>query len=113
MENISKLIIYLLAVYGAMSLLFCLFSLIKGRTNITCGKLGLILIVKNVEENIEFVVYNIYKRILSDRSIPVNALTIMDMGSNDKTQEILTRLRNDYGVIELQNDSKVIFKDFT
>lgn len=112
MDSVGKFIVYMFAVYGVLSLLFYLFSCIKGKKHGANASLKLVLLVKNAEECIEYTVFNITKRILSDRSMPIKTLSIMDMGSNDDTQLILDKLTCDYGAIELIKEKDSVYMNF-
>jgi hypothetical protein len=112
MEYVTKFIIYLLAVYGALVLLFDIFSLIRVKIRSDGSKFKLVLIVKNAGGCIEYVVHNIIKKVLTDNSFPIRDLTVIDMDSNDDTAVIAAKLDNDFSSVEFLKDKNNLFKDF-
>lgn len=112
MVYLGKLIIYLLAVYGMLALLFNVFSLIRTKIMAKGSKLKLVLIVKNAGGCIEYVVRCLVRKVLADSSLSIGSMAVFDMGSNDDTADILTRLTGDFSSVEVLEDKDKIFSGF-
>ncbi len=104
---------YLFAVYGIISFIAGIADLIYCK-KVKRKNIKLVLIVKNQEDTIEGVVRSLYindypGRIMSDRG-----LTVIDMGSQDSTSEVLDRLKREYGSLEVysQNQKSCVFENF-
>jgi len=100
-------IVYVLAIYGLLSLAVSIFSLIPARVKNSNGKIKIVLMVKDSEEVIEGVVRNIFAGNTVKEFSTDGKLTVVDFGSKDGTVEILNRLKDSYVHMEvLNNDEK-------
>ena len=61
----------------------------------------IMLLVKNEEDSIEGVIRKIILKIKSDKIQDVKKIIIIDLGSKDKTNEILKMLELDYDIIKI------------
>jgi hypothetical protein len=113
-ESILKYIIYLLAVYGAITLIFGILGAVHGRMVAEATKVRLVLFVKNVEEYIEYIIRNAVKYELPDKIMSGNNLMVVDLNSTDDTFKILQKLKNDYECIDILSagDKEDILSDF-
>ena len=107
-------LIYLLTVYGALSLIFCVFNSIRYRVKGEDRGIKLVLLVKNQGRVIEGIVRNIFMGDFLRKIMSGGKLTVLDMGSEDETLEILERLKNDYGNLDIlkESDKWKIFDSF-
>ena len=114
METILKFLVYLLAIYGALTLILCMFGTIRTRLHLKGSKLKLILVVKNSEKYIEYLIKDMILKFMSDRSIPIDALTVVNMNSVDDTGAILEKLQKDFEYMEVlsEKDKERVFSNF-
>jgi hypothetical protein len=87
---------------------------IRQRVRIENAMVKLVLIIKNQEETIEGALRNIYIGSALKKVLPVNRMIIVDMGSEDKTMDILIKMKKDYDFFEILNDNEkeTIFNGF-
>lgn len=114
LENVSYAIICALAVYGLVSLVTYIFSLIRQKARNGNHGIRLVMLVKNQAEDIEGIVRNIYEKdLLRMAGLPDN-LTIIDMSSGDETAQILERLGKQFGYIDIlyEDDYNKLLLDF-
>ena len=111
---ILKFIIYLLAIYGALTLILGIFGAIRTRLHLKGSKLKLVLIVKNSEKYLEYLIRDMIIKFMSDRSIPIDALTVINMNSVDDTGAILEKLHKDFECMEVlpEKDKERVFSNF-
>lgn len=111
---ILQILVYLLAVYGALALSFIVISSIIKRTKHDNSRLKLVLLVKDREESIEGVVRNVFSGNMLRKTMSDNKFTVLDMGSTDETWKILNKLKCDYEQMELLNigEKEKIFEGF-
>lgn len=111
---ILQILVYLLAVYGALALSFIVFNSISQRTKPERFKLKLVLLVKDREDSIEWVVRNVFSGSTLRKTMSENKFTVLDMGSTDETWKILNKLKGDYEQMELLNigEKEKIFEGF-
>lgn len=93
LEIIFKFFTYLLAIYGLSMLIIQGFQGIYKRINICDEKIEAVLLVKDCEDIIEGVLRDSYARGLTQNLILNKRITIIDMGSKDKTLDILNKLK--------------------
>ncbi|NJD01560.1 MAG: hypothetical protein FIA99_02910 [Ruminiclostridium sp.] len=106
MEAILLFIIYLLAIYGTLTLILGIFGAIRTSLHLKGSKLKLVLVVKNSEKYIEFLVKDVILKFMSDRSIPIDALTVINMNSVDDTGAILEKLHKDVECLEVLSEKE-------
>ncbi|MCR4435147.1 MAG: hypothetical protein QHH06_07165 [Clostridiales bacterium] len=113
-DIIYEVFIYLLAVYGALTLIISVFSSIYRRSKPENGNVKLVLAVKNQQETVEGMVRSIFKSDLLHRLVPDNTLTVLDMGSTDETLKILSTLKKEYEYIDIikQEEKERVFNGF-
>ena len=114
-EPVFMVFVYLLAVYGALTLIIGIFESICDR--LSSGNLGnvkLILVVKNQQECIEGMIRDMFRRDRLRKMLPGVKFSILDMGSTDETPLILDKLRRDFEYIEIvsESDRQKIFDGF-
>lgn len=87
---------------------------IRQRVRIENSLVKMVLLVKNQEETIEGIVRNVYIGNVMRKIMSENRMTIIDMGSEDKTVEILVKLKKDYEFFDLlnENEKETIFDSF-
>lgn len=103
MENfIINSILWTLALYG-------LFELIKQiiymctYTNMKANGIYMIIAVKNQEEKIEGFLRSILFKILYGKEDYVKNIIVADLGSTDKTKDIISKISYDYEFIKTSN----------
>ena len=113
-EVIYNILLYLLAVYGALTLITGILSCVNNSISDKNDKLRLVLIVKNQQDIIESLVRNILSGNFLRKTVPGGKFTILDMASSDDTAAILERLKEDYQYLEVihENEKEKIFSDF-
>lgn len=102
LDFIKNGVIWVLALYGLIEIIktiyhVCIYTKIK-TDGIHC-----IIAVKNQEEQIEGFMRSIIFRILYGKEENINEIIVSDLGSTDKTKEILEKLQNDYKFINLMD----------
>ncbi len=114
MEMILKYIVYLLAAYGALMAILAISGAIRTRLHLKGSRLKLVLVVKNSEQYIESLIKDMVLKFLSDRSIPIDALTVVNMNSVDDTGAILEKLRKDFECMEVisEKEKDKVFSNF-
>ena len=114
MEDALKFVVYLLAIYGALMLLLSILGVVRTKLHLKGSKLKLVLVVKNSERYIEYLIKDVILKFMADRSIPLDALTVVDMDSIDDTGVILEKLGEDFECIELLSgkDKERVFCNF-
>ncbi len=114
MINVIFLVVtYMLALYGFFSIFYLILrEFIKPK--IEDEGIKLVIIEKNQESRIEGILDNVLTGDLVKRLISSGKITVLDMGSEDGTVEILRKLKEKYQSINLvhENERHVIFEDF-
>ena len=104
---LSDIFTYLLAVYGAFTLIITICNSIRQRLDNDNCNVKVVLIVKNQEETIEGIIRNLFSADILRKAMTTEKLTVVDMGSSDKTPTILGKLKKDYESFEiLEEDEK-------
>lgn len=113
MEAFIKFAVYLLAVYGALTLLLGIMGIVRTMLSLKGSKLKMVLIVNNSGRYIEYLVKSIIK-FMSDRFIPIDALTVINMHSIDDTGALLENLQKEFEFIEVlsEKDKERVFSGF-
>lgn len=93
-------IIWVLALYGLIEIIKTIYYA-SICSKIKTNGLYFIIVVKNQEEQIEGFMRTILFRILYGKEENVNKIIVTDLGSTDKTKEILEKLQQDYEFINL------------
>ena len=114
MNDVIMFIVYVLAIYGLLSLAVSIFSLIPARVKNSNGKIKIVLMVKDSEEVIEGVVRNVFASDAVREFSTDGKLTVVDLGSRDGTIDILNRLKESYVGMEVldNNDKERVFTTF-
>lgn len=95
-------ILWTFAIYGFIEIVKTIyFTLIH--TNLRSDGIYLIVAVKNQEEKIEGVLRSILFRFIYGKEENINDIIVTDLGSTDKTPEIIEKLSMDYESVEVLN----------
>jgi hypothetical protein len=114
LSDIILCIVCILAVYG-------LFALILGVSDMICcrmagprPKVRAVLLVKDAEDQIEYIVRYAVKKEYAARVLSDKSLAIVDMDSEDNTFALLQKLQENFPGIEVHKISSLenIIKDF-
>ena len=100
LDFITNGIIWTLALYGLIEIIKTIYYICTC-TNLESDGIYFIVAVKNQEEKIEGFMRSILFRILYGKEECVKNIIVADLGSTDKTKEILEKLEQDYKVINL------------
>ncbi len=100
LDFITNGIIWTLALYGLIEIIKTIYYICTC-TNLESDGIYFIVAVKNQEEKIEGFMRSILFRILYGKEECVKNVIVADLGSTDKTKEILEKLEQDYKVINL------------
>ena len=92
-------IIWTLALYGLIEIIKTIYYVCT-YTKIESDGIYFIIAVKNQEEKIEGFMRSILFRILYGKEECVKNVILTDLGSNDKTKEIIEKIADDYNIIE-------------
>lgn len=74
----------------------------------------IVLLVKDAEEQIEYIVRTAVKNDFASRVMSDNSLVIIDMDSSDNTYLLLEKLQKDFSNVEALKfeDKELVFNDF-
>jgi len=114
-NSIVNPVMYIMAFYGFISILMSFRKLFYRGMRLKNGKMRMVLIVKDGEEIIEAVIRSIASGVIPENIASEGDIYIVDMGSSDKTVDILQRLKNMYyNNIEIvtKNDRSKVFDNF-
>ena len=114
LEVLARILFYFLASYGALLLIVTVINSIKDRARDENPKIKMVLIIKNQEETIEGILRGIFAGSMLRKMRACERLTVVDMGSSDKTMDILLKLKDDDEPFDLliEKDKEEIFKGF-
>jgi len=98
--------LYLLAAYGAIVLVITVAGSVRQRMNCENTNARLVLMVKNGEEIIEGVIRSVFLEEFLRKIMVAEKLTVLDMGSTDKTMEILQNLKDEYIELEVLDEGR-------
>ena len=93
---ILNTILWTLAFYGIIELVKEIFDSVY-----ESKKENLIIFVKNEEKNIEWKIRNLLIKIKLENIKNIEKIIIIDLGSEDKTKEILEKFEKDYAIVKL------------
>lgn len=103
MENfIINSILWTLAIYGLFELVKQIINMCT-YTNLRADGIYLIIAVKNQEEKIEGFLRSSLFKILYGKEEYIKDIIVTDLGSTDKTKEIINKLAKDYDCIKNTN----------
>ncbi len=105
-ENLAYIITYILAGFGALTLVHMIIDTINFKMANDSSSIRLALIVKNKQDEIEGVIRNIFRSGILNRSGIGGSLIVLDLGSQDETVALLEKLKRDYEYIEVIEDSE-------
>lgn len=94
-------LIYILAVYGLLVLILSIAELIRCRVRDRRPKVRIILLVRNAEEHIEYIVRSAVKKDMAGRLLSDAKIAVVDTDSSDNTYMLLEKLQNAYPGIEV------------
>jgi len=92
---------YILAIYGLLMFISGIAESIRCRVRGRRPMVRVILLVRDSEEHIEYIVRNAVKKELAARLLSDAKLIIVDTGSSDNTYRLLERLQKAYPCIEI------------
>ena len=101
-EFIINSIIYILSIYGLMTVIKEAVRIIT-YTKLKSNGLYLIIAVKNQENKIEFFLRNLLFRIIYGKEEYIKNIIVADLNSEDSTREILNNLEKEYECINVVN----------
>ena len=99
-DFISNGIVWVFAIYGLIEIIKTLYYICT-YTKLESDGIYFIIAVKNQEEKIEVFMRSILFRILYGKEEYIKNIIVTDLGSNDKTKEIIEKLSEDYKNINL------------
>ena len=103
MENfITNSILWTLALYGLFELIKQIINIIT-HTNLRTDGIYIIIGVKNQEERIEGFLRSSLFKILYGKEDCIKDIIVADLGSTDKTKEIVGRMELDYDCVKTTN----------
>lgn len=113
-KTLFLILVFLLSIYGTLSLMICIGSIIWHRMKIENPDIRLVLVVKNQEEALEGIIRSIFKEDLLRKSMCSGILNVIDAGSKDQSREILQKLKDEYEYINIirYEDREKIFEGF-
>lgn len=114
LKIIFEFLTYILAAYGAYCLLIYLVNRSRGGARVS-GKVKLALLVRDAEDSMEGVIRKIGLDSAVNGTVPCQGIAVVDMGSSDRTLEVLKRLKNEYAFLEVleYGDRHKIFESFS
>lgn len=107
--------VYLLAAYGLLVLVLGAAESIRCRISGHRPKVRVVLLVKDAEEHIEYIIRNAVKKDFVSRVFSDKNMVIVDMNSTDHTYQLLGKLQKDFSNIESLTfeERELIFDDFS
>jgi len=112
LEALITFITCLLAAYGAYSLIVTVADYKSSVKQIRKAGIKLVILVKNQEDCIEGIIRTIFSGEFLRRIRSGHGLTVIDLGSKDKTALILEKLQKDFDMLEVlkENEKDRIFE---
>jgi len=105
-EIVALAVTYIFAIYGLSSLFRDMVREIRFRKQMN-GNIRFILAVKNGQETVEGVIRQFILEQESGRIPADNGLTVIDLGSEDQTMEILQSLEREYSTLNVMEDFSI------
>lgn len=107
--------VWLLAAYGLLALLLDAAGLIHCRISGNRPRVRVVLLVRDTEEHIEYIIRNVVKKDFTSRVLSDKKMVIVDMNSTDHTYQMLEKLQKDFSNIEALtfDERELIFNDFS
>lgn len=102
LEFIMFGIVWTLAIYGFIEIIKTIYFYLL-HTKLNSNGIYLIVAVKNQEEKIEGVLRSILFRFIYGKEECINDIIVTDLGSQDKTPDIIEKLGEDYNSIKILN----------
>lgn len=102
LEFIMFGIIWTLAIYGFIEIIKTIYFYLI-HTKLNSNGIYLIVAVKNQEEKIEGVLRSILFRFIYGKEESINDIIVTDLGSQDKTNDIIEKLGRDYNSVKILN----------
>jgi hypothetical protein len=106
LEQIFRFLYHVLAIYGLFCLIVGAFGYIYKKVNIKGCKIQMVLLVKDAERCIEGIIRNIFMGDFLRKLVLDGRLTVIDLGSEDKTRDILYRLKDEYMCMEIVEEDE-------
>lgn len=100
LEFIAFGIVWTLALYGFIEIIKTVYFYLI-HTKLHSDGIYLIVATKNQEEKIEGVLRSILFRFIYGKEENINDIIVTDLGSKDKTPEIIEKLGKDYDFIKI------------
>lgn len=100
LEFIMFGILWTLAIYGFIEIVKTIYFVLV-HTKLHSNGIYLIVAVKNQEEKIEGVLRSILFRFIYGKEENINDIIVTDLGSKDKTPEIIEKLGRDYDSVKI------------
>lgn len=115
MYRLFECFVWLLAAYGLFTLLLGAVGLIRCRISGHHPNVRIVLLVRDAEEHIEYIIRNAAKKDFASRVLSDRNMVIVDMNSTDHTYQLLERLQKDFSNIDTLTfeERDLIFDDFS
>lgn len=114
MNIVLYVFLYLMIAIGAILLILWFGNTKSAARQKDTSKLSMVILVRNQQDITEGLIRNFCRRDFVKRVVPDMRITVIDMGSNDETWQILTKLSEAYEYIEIlkEDDREKIFTNF-
>ncbi|MEN6314958.1 MAG: hypothetical protein ABFD25_12000 [Clostridiaceae bacterium] len=114
LENMFDCIIYLLATYGLLVLVFGAADMVRCRVRGRRPNVRVVVLVQDAEDHIEYIVRNVVKKNFASKALSDKNIIFVDMNSADHTSQLLKKLKDDFSSIEIipLDERLRIFDDF-
>lgn len=106
MKIVIDFFLYLMAIYGLICLITSFFTWVHFKRKFNSSGARLLIMVKNQEQNVEGLIRTIIMEKNLNKQLFYDKLIVLDMGSTDKTFEILSKLEKDYDLLEIINEKE-------
>ena len=99
---IFQVLLWTFALYGLVEIIKYIIYVIA-YSNLKSDGIYLIIAVKNKEDKIEGYLRSILYRTLNGKQKNIKDIIVTDLGSEDKTLQIVNNLKKDFGCIKVSN----------